>query len=204
VDVFGLKKNKMRIINKIKDIFSNRMKEMAPPFMTHQDKQQVINKYYQQYNLTTFIETGTFLGDMIEAQKNNFSKLYSIELSSELYLKAKERFKNEPKITIINGDSGVMLKKVLDEAPEDAILYWLDGHYSGGITAKGKLECPVLEELKIILSKKNKQVILIDDARLFKGKFDYPTIEELNNLLVEIDSSYKLTIELDIICILKK
>jgi hypothetical protein len=58
-------------------------------------------------------------------------------------------------------------------------LFWLDAHYSAGITAKGEGNTPIEEELKHIFGHEcaENNVILIDDARVFNGSNDYPLIE---------------------------
>ena len=43
----------------------------------------------------------------------------------------------------------------------------------------GKLNTPVMDELKTILGQRLEHVILIDDARLFVSEYDYPTITKL-------------------------
>ena len=104
-------------------------------------------------------------------------------------------------ITILQGDSGVVLNKLITEIDQLA-LFWLDGHYSGGITAKAEKECPVPEELETILKSSLPHVILIDDARLFNGTQDYPTIEEIKNIIEKSHSTYSLEIKDDIIRII--
>jgi len=52
------------------------------------------------------VETGTFRGDMMQALSPYFKSLYSIELAKTLYEKAVERFREQPHITILFGDSG--------------------------------------------------------------------------------------------------
>ncbi len=173
-------------------------KPCPPP---HIIKQLAINKYQRISNYSSFVETGTFLGDMIEAQMNNFSQLYSIELSEPLYLKAKKRFQGSPKVEIRNGDSGTVLVSLAKEIAKPCI-FWLDGHYSGGFTAKGDKDCPIIEELDAIFNgSKLKHIILIDDARLFVGMNAYPTIEELKNYLTSRSIHYHLNIENDIIAL---
>ena len=81
-------------------------------------------------------------------------------------------------------------------------IFWLDGHYSGGITALGNKECPVLEELETILKSHIQHVILIDDARLFNGTNDYPTIDELKFIISKSKFEYNIFIENDAIIIL--
>lgn len=45
-------------------------------------------------------------------------------------------------------------------------LFWLDGHYSGGGTAKGKQETPISLELRAVLdAPASVRVFLIDDVR---------------------------------------
>jgi hypothetical protein len=124
------------------------------------------------------VETGTFKGDMVEAQKRVFDEIYSIELSRELFEDAKRRFAFERNVHILHGDSGVLLHTLVKGLKGPAI-FWLDGHYSDETTAMGNVECPVLNELEAILNTDWNHIILIDDARDFNGTHDYPSVEEL-------------------------
>jgi len=76
---------------------------IPPP---HIVKQQTLKTISKRYGLKILVETGTYYGDMVEAMKDVFNQLYSIELSTELYKKAKKRFKGEKHIELICGDSG--------------------------------------------------------------------------------------------------
>ena len=170
-------------------------KPVPPP---HLVKQKIISGYQKKFGIDVLIETGTFLGDMIEAQKNNFKKIYSIELSEMLYKKAEKRFRNAENVTLVLGDSGKKLPEILSQLNEPAI-FWLDGHYSAGDTAKGDTECPIYEELDAILMKSNqKHIILIDDARCFDGTGDYPTIKSIENYIMTRQPDYKIEVEYDV------
>ena len=180
-------------------VWSMKGRKLPPP---HSLKQEIINKIRKKYRYSTLIETGTFKGDMIEAQRRNFNRLYSIELSHELYINATERFKKFNHVIIIEGDSGIVLKTLIKQINEPAVL-WLDGHYSGGITAKGELNCPVYKELDAIFENSElHHAILIDDARHFTGEADYPSTEELEEYVRTKNSLYSFSIEDDIIFIL--
>jgi hypothetical protein len=169
---------------------------IPPP---HIVKQRTIQEYQNKYQYTTFIETGTYLGDMVEAQKKIFRKIYSIELGLTLFDKATKRFKNDKNITIIQGDSGEVLKNVLLELNEPAI-FWLDGHYSGGITAKGDKNCPIYKELDAISESKGfNHILLIDDARCFNGNGDYPTVDQLTEYIKSKNEKYQVHVKDDII-----
>lgn len=164
----------------------------------HTIKQNTIRKYREKYGFKTLIETGTYLGDMVEAQRGHFDKIYSIELGKTLYENAVKRFEEFPHIVILFGDSSTVLKKLLPEIPQPT-LFWLDGHYSAGITAKGEKNTPILEELEIILGSSLAHGILIDDARLFTGKQDYPSIDEISSFITHKDSNRTVTVADDII-----
>ncbi len=169
----------------------------SPP--PHIVKQNAIREYREKYGCNVLVETGTFLGDMIEAQKRFFKSLHSVELSPELFELAKKRFLKDSNVFLWQGDSGEVLRDIVVKLDEPA-LFWLDGHYSGDFTALGKKECPVLEELEAIFSGRNfDHIILIDDARLFTGEGDYPKIEELNALVSAKNNRYKLLVKDDII-----
>jgi hypothetical protein len=187
------KKNKEQIISE----WEKKGKPSPPP---HSIKQDIITEYKNKFGVHILVETGTYLGEMIEAQKNNFSKIYSIELSDRLYRKAKRKFKKEENIFLLHGDSGKRLVEIIAELYEPA-LFWLDGHYSGGITALGEKECPVREELQSIFISKFNHIVLIDDARLFNGTHDYPTIEEIKNIAEQYGKKYNTEVIHDIICL---
>lgn len=169
---------------------------LPPP---HQVKQEAIRGYAKEYSIGTLVETGTYMGDMVEAQRNNFTQIFSIELSPDLWKKAVERFREAPEVKILQGDSGVVLHKIM-AAMDGPAVFWLDGHFSAGVTAKGDKDCPIYEELDAIFSySKQDHVILIDDARCFVGEGDYPTIEALTKYIQNRDPRYKIRIEDDII-----
>jgi hypothetical protein len=170
-------------------------KPVPPP---HAVKRRAIEAYRVQYNPEVVIETGTYMGDMVEMCRHTFKKVYSIELSEKLYKRAKKRFKNMPEVELLCGDSGFKLPEILSKVNQPC-LFWLDGHYSGGITAKADLECPVREELQAILNHPYNHVVLIDDARLFNGTHDYPTIEEIENIIATAGKPYSVTVKEDII-----
>jgi len=160
-----------------------------------------VTELYELLKINVLVETGTYLGDMVWAQKDYFQKIYSIELSEELFHKAKKRFSNNNNVELIQGDSSEKINEIVSKITEP-VLFWLDGHYSGGITAKGKTICPIYGELAHVFNSPYSHVILIDDARLFTGKDDYPTQHDLGNF-VSANSAYKMKVENDIIILSK-
>jgi hypothetical protein len=174
-----------QIIDKIKFRLDKLLKKkMVIPDMV--EKRKVIDNFIEVFQPRYFIETGTFLGDTVEYFKNKFDVIYSIELSEELANKAKVRFANDINVTIVHGDSSIKLKDMIVDLKEP-ILFWLDGHYSSEFfikdeyikTAKGDTNTPIQLELDIILNSSVLPIILIDDARLFTGKNDYPTLNAI-------------------------
>ena len=169
---------------------------VPPP---HIVKRMTIKEYKEKYGYEVLVETGTYLGTMVEAQKKRFQKIYSIELDVDLFNKAAKRFKKDKNVVILKGDSGKVLPNILLEINEPAI-FWLDGHYSGGITAKGEKECPIYEELDAIFqSKKFNHILLIDDAGDFSGKGDYPTIDQLTHYIKSHNDKYQVEVKHNII-----
>ena len=173
---------------------------IPPP---HNVKQYHIFKSADRYPVKVFIESGTYKGNMLNAVKEAFRELHSIELDKTLFEKAGERFIKEKNIFLYHGDSATMLPEILEKINEPA-LFWLDGHYSGGITAKGDLITPIVKELSILSKRNFKDIILIDDARLFNGTDDYPDINEMLRIVREDFPDGELRIGDDIITIVRK
>lgn len=152
-------------------------KREPPP---HLIKEQIVRQYAERFSCEVLVETGTYHGDMVFALRKRFRRIISIELDRKLFEQAEQRFASYPHITIFHGDSAALLPSVL-KSEEGRHLFWLDGHYSAGETAKGERETPIIEELHHIQSFRDDSVILIDDARLFVGKNDYPSLRDLES-----------------------
>ncbi|MFA6925249.1 MAG: hypothetical protein WC223_13470 [Bacteroidales bacterium] len=174
-------------------------KYLPPP---HEVKQKIIHDYRKKFNYNILVETGTYRGDMVYAQRRFFKKIISVELSETLWQKAVKRFKKNNKIKLFQGDSGKLMSEIMKEIDQPAI-FWLDGHYCAGISTKGNTECPIYDELDAIFkAKKFNHVLLIDDARCFIGKNDYPTIDELSEYVRKNNPASEFEVKDDIIRIL--
>lgn len=171
-------------------------KPVPPP---HHIKQRIVRKYARRYETRVMVETGTFMGDMVQAMRRHFDKVFSIELSSDLFRRACDRFLNSKNVKIMQGDSAIILPRIL-ESINQPTLFWLDGHYSEGITALGDKETPILAELDHILRHSIQgHVILIDDARCFNGTHDYPTLSELRQYIEQRRPNMTFEVETDIV-----
>lgn len=164
----------------------------------HSVKMQVVRAHLMEHGLTRFVETGTYLGETLANVASTGVECYSIELSDDLHARALERFRDHANVRLIHGDSGVEIVHLLSQIATPT-LFWLDGHYSAGITARGIVDTPISAELDAILRHPVKQhVILIDDARLFDGTNAYPRMEDLLDL-IRTGGTYVTEISTDII-----
>ena len=147
----------------------------------------------------TFIETGTFEGDMALAASRVFSRVYTIELDPDLARRATERLSAISNIEVRQGDSTQVLKELL-AGIDTSCVFWLDAHYSGGSTARGPADTPLREELAAIKAHPVRpHAILIDDARVLGTDDAYPSLDEVINLLREIDPSFRIGVSSDIL-----
>lgn len=172
-------------------------------YTPHLIKQKIIKGYKKKYDISIFIETGTYLGMMINAVKNTFSKIYTIELDKKLFLKSNRKYEKYPHIKILFGDSSRILPKLLKNIKKPC-LFWLDAHYSKGITAKGIKNTPIMEELAVILKHNIKNhIILIDDAESFNGKNNYyPSVKLLKKYIENSFSDFFIEVKDNIIRII--
>ena len=169
---------------------------------TFLEKQNLISRLGREHGAKTFVETGTFLGEMIDAQRGQFEKLISIELAEELFQAARKKYAADPAVELVQGDSGVKLREVAARLPEPA-LFWLDAHYSRGKTAGGAADAPIIKELSGIAPRHQpRDLILIDDARLFGLKSDYPKLEVIKKFAAQHWPQHTFAVDTDIICIL--
>lgn len=161
------------------------------------------------FDLDHFIETGTFMGDTSSTASGIFDTVHTIELSQELYQKALKRFEGCSNVRVYHGDSAQIFPLIF-RGLSGKNLFWLDGHFSEGGTARGEENTPILRELKTIRDAGiNNSVILVDDLRMFDKPWEhiphdsaaqgYPGITTLCEAIRDIDQSYQFAVLGDVL-----
>lgn len=147
---------------------------------------EIKHSVLQRYNLpnSTWVETGTFMGDTTKFLSEIAAIVYSIEPEPALYSAAVSKFSSNQSVKLINDVSENAFKNLLPKL-SGSVCFWLDGHYSGANTFAGPNDTPLVEELSDIsryLSSFESTVIAIDDIRLC-GKMhvygSYPSLDYL-------------------------
>jgi hypothetical protein len=151
-----------------------------PGFVKH----RILREYARRFPADVFVETGTFKGDTITALKDDFQEIHSIEINPEFVSTARKLFKSHDHITIHEGDSGVVLKDVLELIKGKSAMFWLDGHYYSAVPLLAEDECPIVAEIAAIRkSEVDPVVVLVDDVREFDGTRGYLSLEGLKKEL---------------------
>ena len=151
-----------------------------------------------------WIETGTYYGETTKLLSKISKKTISIEADKNLFETSNKILKNFKNVEILNGKSEDLLDKVISKNLNfKNICIYLDAHLCQDHLKNTKTfgnentATPILNELEIVskyVSNFEKIVVLIDDIRLFQGKFqNYPNKNTLvswckeNNFLWEIE-----------------
>lgn len=172
-------------------------------FNTHVMLSSFLRDMCTTFDRSIFVETGTYVGDATEIAAALFPQVHSVEVSENLYKGACRRLESYPNIQLYNDHSVFFLDKLCSQLQVDAgsMLFWLDAHYSGGVTALYKdTLTPIVEELHTFSRHKmNDAVIMIDDIRCFGSLYKksnlhahpgYPSIQAVCELLKTINPSY--------------
>lgn len=145
----------------------------------HRRKAAVILEYARRFSIPYLVETGTAYGEMVETVRDRFEKIWTIELKEDWYTQAKANFADCPGVTPLWGDSAEVLAQLLPQVDKPVIFY-LDAHYSGGGTERGREDTPILRELDAIFAHTGLLgVIVIDDLLSFRMDPAYPRPVEL-------------------------
>ena len=118
----------------------------------------------------TWIETGTYRGDTTRFLSSLAEAVISIEADPTLATNARRRLASRKNVRIIEGRSEDVLPTLLPSI-EGNVNFWLDGHYSAGMTFRGP--SPIELELKSIgasLTRWTAVAVLVDDVRLFSNE----------------------------------
>ncbi len=127
---------------------------------------QLVLAIRQYFGANCFVETGTFQGATAVWAGGVFPSVVTIEASEQLHAQAVAQFGHLKNIRFLCGSSPAVLREIVPSLAQPAI-FWLDAHWSGGVTAGSEYECPLLEEIRAIDGCGEQAFILIDDARLF-------------------------------------
>lgn len=172
-----------------------------PKTYTHSLAPNFIELLKDVFHISTFVETGTFMGNTVNNALPFMKHIYSIELAPHLYEQAVEKFKEYTQVKIMLGSSDQLFPELLAKIDRSQrICFWLDGHYSEGETAKGNKFTPLVEELEAIKNAEIKNaLILVDDIRAcIESATDYPSVRELKELIRAINPDYQFYIYGDI------
>lgn len=131
-----------------------------------------------------WVETGTYLGTSTKFFGGMAKHVYTFEPSEKLFEYNKRKFSGK-NVSVINAPSEQGLRPLLAGIC-GPLNFWLDGHFSEGVTFKGEIDCPILEELEAIESYMDciePMRIFIDDVRCFLGGdpqySSYPSLRTL-------------------------
>lgn len=178
------------------DLSMNRGKYVPPPDGI---KIAIIRQHVRQTRSRVLIETGTYLGDTAKALQAHCTRLITMEIDQALHAIAKRRLRRYSNITSILGDCEALLPTILSGLSTEAT-FWLDAHYSAGITGMGRTSDPILTSLaQIAEHPHNNHTILIDDARHFDGVAGRPRLDAILSALYSINASYVVIVQNDII-----
>lgn len=199
-NIFWLLKNRKSFKNWQKRNFQ----PPSPEFIKH----QIIKNNNLENSL--WIETGTYYGETTRILSEISSKTISIEADKQLYNSSRKKLENLSNVEIVLGNTIEVLPDIINSNLKyDNICFYLDAHLCHDHLKDAKtfgnedsatpirIELSCIENNFINFKKIN---ILIDDIRLFRGKFqNYPDINYLvdwckkNHLEWEIEQDIFIT-----------
>ena len=160
-------------------------------------KADLIRRIVKKYDYKILIETGTYLGSTTIFLSNFFTKILTVELDKDLFLKTKKKLEKLNNVEFFNDDSESFLKKIIPTIKEKSI-FFLDAHYSGPGTSNLKGETPCIKELKEISKSDIKDhIIIIDDISDFSISANKQKLSEIIDIIEKISANYKFYFEYD-------
>lgn len=146
-----------------------------------------------------FIETGTYKGATSRYFRNRGFSVATVEVSQSLY-ETYSPYLRKLGIDTRLGDSADVVPQLLHEhVGSPSLTFFLDGHYSSGITSKGDQPVPIVREFQAIstFAKMNPEKtlsVIVDDVRLFMPGGDpaYPARSTLMAFADSIDAHWSI------------
>jgi hypothetical protein len=153
-----------------------------------------------------FVETGTYLGRTTRWAAAHFERVVTIELDRELAARASNALSGLRNVEVLQGDAVVRLREVMARPETRNALVYLDGHFSGGVTARGALDEPACEALEVLVPYREKvRAVVIDDFRTFGIEFPTPSKADLlRSVERHFGERFDIIVHLDQVLVLRR
>ncbi len=115
-----------------------------------------------------FVETGTYKAQSILAMDRWFDETHTIEIEKGLYDKAVKKCAGT-EINLHHGDSAELVPRLAAQLKLPAIWY-LDAHWFPDPQVHGEKPFPLWDELKAIVDRGQRDIIIVDDLHAFGRK----------------------------------
>lgn len=137
-----------------------------------------LQNFKHNFDLTAFVETGTFRGEGTLHASHYFDQVYTIEIDEEMYNNTKNNLKHKSNIHFLLGNSADVIEELSNKINANT-LFWLDAHFPGADAHKVPYNhekdphkrIPLENELKSIHKNrvgKYNDVLIIDDLWLYE------------------------------------
>lgn len=150
-------------------------------FNEDQAVQLEVLRLIERFKIRTVIETGAFEGDTTEFFSDHLEQVISFEVMPESFHFCRGRLRNRNNVSLIGGDSAVLLDQVLGTlAEEQLLLFYLDAHSFN--------TSPLWREMESISRRcYDRAIVIIDDFKVPQRHLGYDMYQNVPNDLNFID-----------------
>ncbi len=145
-------------------------------------RQAIVEETLKKLQITTFVETGTYLGETTEWAAQTGLRVFTVEVDERRREMLERKMEPFERVVWRLGDSRQFLNDLISEAacPLQRVLFYLDAHWFQDL--------PLRQEVDLIIANWRRSVIVIDDFRVPDdegyGFDDYPGVGALTPSLL--------------------
>lgn len=167
-------------------------------------KYRLIQSIQRRTGAKVLLETGTYRGATAARAARDFETVHTIELDPTLHAAAVETLRRYKNVHVHLGPGEEWLPRLLNDGQITDCLVFLDGHYSGGVTAHGEIAEPAVRELQTLGSaRRSLAAVVVDDFRCFGTEPGYPPKSELIAAAETHFPGWTLAVHLDQLILLR-
>ena len=134
------------------------------------DNLKKIISTHEEYDVKTYIETGTWQGDQVLKAAQVFDTVYGIELNEHWFNVSVDKNSEYENVHMIHGDTQLELPKLLEKHKDTPLFILLDAHFFQTDPPLDKSFFPLWKELDMIRKRDVRDIIAIDDVHTFGRK----------------------------------